>query len=919
MYKYTKKNIIKMIFTLKNKEIQIYIDESNRQISSDIEMCNTSLNFSNNITFVSLFDDSLNITDFEVSVDDGLFKIAYKDGTTPNFNEANIVDDGDIRLSDNNSKQIRKWNLFIFSDTVGLFKSKMRVSYKIDGTQFDYVFDVKCEVIGIENKYVILTQNMKFKITNDYYNAFRQSEHSANGIDERLMNEKRKEFLIDYFKLTSNVGTYSALLSALHYFGYGDLLSIKEIWKGEDKYATTDTNSEVLDNIDKRLIGLKKTNQLQLVYKINQWDNTYDSDGFQNFINVLFDTEEILIKMYALKRVLEKDFLPLNTKIVDIIGEHTSIAGIDAKVWTNHQRIDDIDLNEQTDNTFEFELSQKIIEVNEHEVLLRNKHFITTDSPQYVGEYPTGTVDSNLDDTFFEIDKVLEYDLKNSDDYNDLFDDNDFVERYDRSDFGLVSISVSFDSTKYSRWHFEILEDDVSVYKSSLNSISSLSDNKIVFGIRKIGKFKVMVYLYDYYGGVTIINPNNSEFDIIMGNIDFKLSKIDRSDGGELRGLDFWSTYPTLENTNRIVEIDCFDSSLNVNTFNRNTHTNLILGYNKENYDLRTLQLNSFQFNNIPLNELDKTVLTDFGYEYGRYIVDLICDGDVGLRELRIKEFEHEENWESVSLLYDPSTYPTKEHFYNDFIKLIHEKQFKSDGTTDSTWKRFTALLQDYSTSDIVSKVPVLRLTSIDEGFSIDDVIIEYNLNNPIVNVKEDIYTLMSQNTHIKIFPKLSTFSGDLKINDIVIPNIVFNSLNDIKTTLKTQFDINNLNVHIFEYNDYLILSSMIDLEISHETFGILKDVARGSESTRLKQVSSGDKFYKGEPFYAFIDTKTLIDGADYKWTLRNALNGEVVDIQNTLVYRNMISESGSYTLELESKSSFGDIKLVKNGFVIIE
>lgn len=913
-----------MIISVKNKQIKTYVDDTNIQHESNVVMDNASTNFANNQTFLMLNNTALTITNFNVSVSGTDFKIAYKNGSNNDFIESTSANDTQVKIADSGGKQIRKWNIFLLKDTEGVYTATMTVSYTIGSTNFSYSFNVSCNVLGIAEKYIVLAQNAKFSITDDYYRAFKDSEHKASGTDERLMNEKRKEFLLNYFDLQSQVGSYHTLLAALHYFGYGDLLEIRELWKNDEgtRQSTKITN-QIQEFIDNRLLGFRKTNQLQLVYQINKEDGTTDSDGFPNYVSVLFDTEEMLIKMYALKRVLEKDFLPLNTKIVDIIGEHTSTLGVDAKVWLNDQRIDDINLNPQNDGGFQFDFDQRQIEIHEHEVLLKNKHFIATSSGTHTGDYPSGTTESNLLDTiYFEIDKELTYDLKTSDTYNDLLNDNDYVERYDRSDFGLVNITIDADPSLYSRWKFEIYDTSVSAttpqYTSQLYNISDLpTDKKIHFGVRKVGTFKVLAYLFDWFGGVTLMNPNNNIFSVTKGNLDFKLARIDRTNKEFSRGLDFWSTFPTLSTVanERVVEIDCFDNTLNINTFNESTHTNKVLRYQSEKYDLRTLQMNTFQFNNVPLTELGGTVLTDYGYEYARYIVDVVGNGTNGARDLKMRLFEHD-SWDVISLPYNSTTYPTKEEYYHALITLINNKP------NTSVWSRFTATLQLFSPDTISNGVPVLRLVSKEVGETVGGIYTDFtsvDSYSPKANFGEDYYTLMPLSGYMRIHPKLSTTTSDLKVNGTVVSNIAINSISTLETALKTYFTTNNIKASVFAYDTYLVISTRVDLTIEHGTFGKVMDVVRGKESTTLKMTPSGETFYKGEPFYAYIDIGTRVDGNDFEWILKNALTGVVLDKQKSYVYRNMIFKSGSYTLELKSTDAFGTNTKIKNGFVIVQ
>lgn len=904
-----------MIISLKNKTIKTFVDDNNIQQDSSIDLGNTSVNYGKNLTFFHIKESTETVVDFTISVT-GDFVIAYRDGLTPNFKEVLQATDTELKIADTGGKQIRKWNLFLLKEEEGRYNSEISISYQLNGVLYEFKFTIFGDVIGIDSKFIILTQNAKFDITPDYYSAFKDSEHRSSEPNQLLLNEKRKEFLLNYFDLTAQVASYHTLLAALHYFGYGDLLSIRELWKNESGIRqSTEITNEVQNFIDNRLIGFKKTNQLQLVYQINTPDGTEDADGFPNYINVLFDTEEILIKMYALKRILENDFLPLNTKIVDIIGQHTSTLGVDVKVWLNDERIDTVDLNNQSDGGFNFEFDVRNIEINEHESLLKEKFIIATDTDPLVGEYPTGITESNfLDTTYFEVDKVLEYDLTTSESYDDLFNDKDFVERYDRSDYGLVKLILDADPILYSRYKFDIFDINVSEtnpeYTSPLYNISELPENKeILFGVRKVGTFKIKVYLFDFYGGVTWMNPNNNTFDVVRGNLNFNLARIDRTGEGFEKSLDFWSTYPTLT-TERYIEIDAFDSSLNINTFDEDNNTNLVLRYQAKEFDQRTLQLNTFQFNNVPLTDLTQTSLSDYGYEYGKYLVDIVGNGTQAFRTLRMRLFEHLD-WDEITIEYTGSEI----EFLTQFCSAINEKP------ETSVWNRFTASIQQFSLDVLSNSKYMMRIVAKEVGVSIDNVFVDFtdvDTYEPIINIAEDYYTLMPFSGYTRIHPTLNTI-GELFINETSLGTYTVDDLEVFATTIRDFFTDNSLKGSVWVYDTYIIVSVRDDFKINHPAFGTQQDVVRGKESTVLKLVPSGDIFYKGEPFYAYVDLKTKLDGSDFQWTLSNALNGDILDIQKSYVYRNIIVESGSYNLTLQSVDMFGVNEKTKNGFVVVE
>ena len=85
---------------------------------------------------------------------------------------------------------------------------------------------------------------------------------------------------------------------------------------------------------------MKKTSRFSLVYKLNKPDGTFDNWDIPNVEEVFdFAPEEILIKLYGLKNKLQKEYLPLQAKIVDITGEGDFFDQKNINTWNNQEPI----------------------------------------------------------------------------------------------------------------------------------------------------------------------------------------------------------------------------------------------------------------------------------------------------------------------------------------------------------------------------------------------------------------------------------------------------------------------------------------------------------------------------------------------------------------------------------------------------
>ncbi len=181
------------------------------------------------------------------------------------------------------------------------------------------------------------------------------------------LNTKRKELLLEFHNIFPYTGAYKALINILKYYGY-DQVTLKEYWLNVDEFKgmnpegvsrirykqtpiedlfSTDPKTA---NTSKNMIPsklYKKTSKFGLFYDITRdIPGQFDIDGLPIVEEAfLFSNEEVLIKLFALKQKLKKYFLPLNARIVDIIGEAVYYSLYDVNIWSDSLRVDDVELN----------------------------------------------------------------------------------------------------------------------------------------------------------------------------------------------------------------------------------------------------------------------------------------------------------------------------------------------------------------------------------------------------------------------------------------------------------------------------------------------------------------------------------------------------------------------------------------------
>jgi len=253
--------------------------------------------------------------------------------------------------------------------------------------------EIHGETVGEDERYKTILNNFGRRLNAEDAYILRDSDPKEPFTDYEILNDKRKELLLEGHEIYSYLGSYKGLVNAIKFFGYQDL-RIKEYWlnikKSEsetsalkqntdflEKWNSTpngqqnliasiidDENSEKYKQIEiygKRSDGtfglkssmeklfpsssFKKTALFGLFYDINRIveneEDVYEYPVVENAF--VFSPEEVLIKLFGLKEKLKKDYLPLNARIIDITGEGVYFGIYKTRAWTDNLKIDELD------------------------------------------------------------------------------------------------------------------------------------------------------------------------------------------------------------------------------------------------------------------------------------------------------------------------------------------------------------------------------------------------------------------------------------------------------------------------------------------------------------------------------------------------------------------------------------------------
>lgn len=211
------------------------------------------------------------------------------------------------------------------------------------------------ETIGEDERLSVLLSNLGATLTTKDQFLFKDHDINEVGTDWKLLNRKRKELLLELSNIKPFVGTYKALINAIKFFGYNNL-TLKEYWLmiddrspmfGSLKAVEVPTTQDGF-TIKKRQVALpsssyKKTSRFGLFYKLNTPNGNFDEWDLPQVEEVFdFTPEEVLIKLYGLRNKLQKEYLPLQARIIDIIGEADFYSAYNTNIWTNRNPITEI-------------------------------------------------------------------------------------------------------------------------------------------------------------------------------------------------------------------------------------------------------------------------------------------------------------------------------------------------------------------------------------------------------------------------------------------------------------------------------------------------------------------------------------------------------------------------------------------------
>lgn len=400
------------------------------------------------------------------------------------------------------------------------------------------------ESIGEDERLRLVLENFGRKFTQRDALMLKDYDIKEALPDFQQINEKRKELFIAGEDIFPYIGSYKGLINIIRFFGYQDL-RIKEYWLNIDQKSENfgkvlqlqiddlfkDQNKPHLKHPLIPTKTYRKTSNFGLFYDITVATGEVDQFGIPETTNAsMFTNEEVLIKLFALKNKLKEEYLPLNTRIVDIVGEGIYFERYGTRSWTDELKV----VTQQVGVNIDFEAEPTVGYVRDLRKFqikqfspgldLPVERFSNEINPYKMGQaYPPHTVEGLIDSIrdFYDELKNFQFPyLSEKDKYvgdepgilagcpvilkskisQFTWDDLDLP--WDDGDVNLFT----WDTIDYSNFYeIEWVIEKPSPNPYSFSVRGKIADYKnLPHFLPYIGKYKVTMYLYDLFNAKSV-------------------------------------------------------------------------------------------------------------------------------------------------------------------------------------------------------------------------------------------------------------------------------------------------------------------------------------------------------------------------------------------------------------------------------
>jgi hypothetical protein len=115
------------------------------------------------------------------------------------------------------------------------FENSFDIYEEIGGNKYVFAtIKLRAEIEEEDERLKLMLENFAIQLNLQELKIFRDSDINEELPNYLLLNEKRKEMLLEYHNIFPYIGSYKALVNIINFFGYGDT-RLKEYWLNVDK------------------------------------------------------------------------------------------------------------------------------------------------------------------------------------------------------------------------------------------------------------------------------------------------------------------------------------------------------------------------------------------------------------------------------------------------------------------------------------------------------------------------------------------------------------------------------------------------------------------------------------------------------------------------------------------------------------
>src|SRR5574344_1919153 len=409
------------------------IGEEVVNIQNRFEKISNEKNFAPVIKYLNNTEESFNYYANEYQCDSG---------NEDNFLWDLLHPDRRVISNDNINQKPFEINICVNSNVEGVYKRTLELFFfnTIDNVKIKLAnINIECEIIGEDERFSKLLENFGRNIDASDFYVMKDYDLNEDLFDYIFVNEKRKELLLAGDDIFPFLGSDKCFRNGLKWLGYQDL-KIREYWYNIKTWDYTnktidyryievperfETNNEDDDfskqKYSKDLIDSdtwKKTTRLGIVYSYNEFTGEYGDDNLPILKNKNdFDPYELCVKLFGLKKVLYKYFLPHNARIINITLEGIYFTKVKLTNWIDIIPI--LNLLKSPEYTLNLEEISKPIKIKK---LIERYAFYKNESSNYFPELKGKNITPYLNDSLSLYENVNIENFRNGD-----YDDSDDV------------------------------------------------------------------------------------------------------------------------------------------------------------------------------------------------------------------------------------------------------------------------------------------------------------------------------------------------------------------------------------------------------------------------------------------------------------------------------------------------------------